>query len=259
MDMEPRTGIGTNIEDDLLFDRIASNYVTKDLYKPSRRARKLRLFQTLRKIKLKSNHDILEIGCGAGFAATYLRGYYRNYVGIDNSTRLIDYAKDLNRYSNAFFFTEDLYHFSPEKSYDLIFMVGILHHLADIQKAVKITSSYLKPGGFFVVNEPQPSNPLLHILRKIRAKVDSHYADEQCELDEFTLKNTFQKAGLIGLKSYPQGIFSTPFAEVVIKPEFFINALSRLVCHLDYVLEKKFDRRIKRIAWNIVVAGRKKF
>lgn len=257
--MEGRTGIRTNIKDRLLFDRIASNYAKKDLYEPSIRARKLRLFQSLRKIRLIPNQDILEIGCGAGFAAKYLRGYYQNYTGIDSSTRLIYCAKVHNRYSNAYFFAEDLYDFNSGKSYDLIFMVGTLHHLVDIQKAVKIASSYLKPGGFFVVNEPQPSNPLIHILRKIRAKVDNHYSDEQCELDEFTLKKRFQKAGLIEVRSHSQGIFSTPFAEVIIKPEFIINALSLLVCHLDYIFEKNFDKTIKRISWNLVVTGRKEF
>ena len=38
---------------------------------------------------------VLEIGCGAGFAATYLRGRYSSYTGIDPSTGLVGLAHGL--------------------------------------------------------------------------------------------------------------------------------------------------------------------
>ncbi len=50
----------------------------------------MRLVQTLCHCRRNTGDlDILEVGCGAGFAAEYLSGFYRSYTGIDHSEELI--------------------------------------------------------------------------------------------------------------------------------------------------------------------------
>lgn len=240
-----------------LFDLIAAKYAKKDFYPASRRARKMRLFQTLRYCRNATDLDILEIGCGAGFAAEYLSGTYRSYTGIDYSQELIQYALSRHTRPNVTFHARDFYRFFPTQSYDSIFMIGVLHHMTDIPAAVNKCYSLLKPGGCLVVNEPQSANVLFHALRKIRTKIDRSYSDEQEELTEVQLMSLFRQAGLTHVCSLQQGFFSTPFAEVVIPPQVLSNLMSHLACSLDAILEDFPYGFLKKISWNIIVKGEK--
>ena len=81
--------------DKKLFDNIASQYVKKDLTSYCRISRKLRLIQSIKDIK-QPIKNILEVGCGAGFSAEYLKGKFIKYTGIDYSENLIKYAIEHN-------------------------------------------------------------------------------------------------------------------------------------------------------------------
>ena len=220
-----------------LFDQIAAKYVKKDSFPASRRARKMRLLQTLQHCHQMTDLDILEVGCGTGFAAEYLAGTYRSYTGIDYSQELIRYALCRHTRPNVSFQSIDFYEFFPTQSYNSIFMIGVLHHMTDIPVAINKCYSLLKPGGCLAVNEPQSANAIFHALRKIRTKIDRSYSDEQEELTEFQIMSLFRQAGLAHVCSLHQGFFSTPFAEVVIPPQILSNLISHLACSLDAILE----------------------
>jgi SAM-dependent methyltransferase len=81
------------VKDRELFDRISGGYWLKDLLPAHRSARQCRLEQTIMSIPVSSNITILEVGCGAGFSAEYLRGKYHEYCGIDYSDELIKYLR----------------------------------------------------------------------------------------------------------------------------------------------------------------------
>ena len=70
--------------DKALFDRIARDYVSKDLKECCRVARRQRLRQTLRSLPVPMGR-ILEVGCGGGFTAQYLEGLFESYTGVDHS------------------------------------------------------------------------------------------------------------------------------------------------------------------------------
>ena len=79
-----------------LFDSMATAYCRKDLLPASRRARQHRLAQTVHWVPLANTSRVLDVGCGAGFTATYLQGRYGTYVGIDQSGKLIELARTYN-------------------------------------------------------------------------------------------------------------------------------------------------------------------
>lgn len=244
-------------KDQSLFNHIAESYAKKDFSESSRIARKLRLKQTLAKVNLNNNIDIIEIGCGAGFAATYLEGSFRNYTGIDYSEKLINYAKYFNIKTNISFITKDLYQFSTKKKYDVLFMIGVLHHMVDMDRAIKVVYSLIKPGGYIIVNEPQKANPFIHLMRIVRSKIDKSYSEDQEEVNIGQLINLFEKAGLTHVKSFPQGFLSTPFAEVVLNPQFIFKYLSKIVCSIDKIIENKFNRLLNKLSWNTIIIGQK--
>jgi 2-polyprenyl-3-methyl-5-hydroxy-6-metoxy-1,4-benzoquinol methylase len=245
------------LRDRALFDRIAESYARKDLFPASAVARQTRLQQTLSHHALGTDIDILEIGCGAGYSARYLSGSYRSFTGIDYSEELIRYAKAENSVPNARFEAIDLENYHPGCQFDAVFMIGVLHHMTDMAAEIRSVVKLLRPGGMVAVNEPQPSNPIVHGMRMLRVKLDKSYSGEQVELTVDQVKTLFSDAGLVNVSSAPQGYLSTPFAEVVIKPGIISRPLSSAAVYIDAKLEKYCKILLRNWSWNAVVSGTK--
>ncbi|MBN1197324.1 MAG: methyltransferase domain-containing protein [Candidatus Aminicenantes bacterium] len=239
------------------FDRIAEEYERKDLSPGAARARRLRLIQTLRKIPMPSPPHLLEVGCGAGYASAYLRGRYASYTGVDHSGKLIDIARARHQGAGVQFVHADLMRFDTQESFDLVLMIGVLHHLEDIPAAVRKIRVLLKPGGCIAVNEPQPANPLISLLRWIRKRVDPGYSRDQRELPRREIEAVFKQAGFADIRSFPQGFLSTPFAEVPLEPGFLFRPIIAATCLVDRALEKTTGGLFASLAWNTIVIARK--
>lgn len=83
-------------------------------------------------IKTFAGMRILDIGCGPGFIADWLDGV--DYYGMDTDPNYIRYAQRKYGHKGTFtceLFTED--YVSRHKPFDLIIMMGVLHHLDDSQ------------------------------------------------------------------------------------------------------------------------------
>ncbi len=240
-----------------LFDNIAAGYCRKDHAASSRIARKHRLLQTIAAVPKSTSWRVLEIGCGAGFAASYLAGHYSSYAGIDYSAELIRLANQENAGPNISFITANIKEFQPPRQPDLIFGIGVLHHLESWEDAVQGIVDMLQPGGWLAVNEPSPSNSLVNLARVVRKRIDRAYSDDQLELTGRELKTAFENAGLQSVKIVPQGIFSTPFAEVILPPQWLTAPTSRCACFFDAIFERAFGGFAGRLTWNTIVAGQK--
>ncbi len=237
------------------FNSIASKYVKKDVYPPSRIARRHRVKQTVANIAIQKTPNVLEVGCGAGYASEYLKGCYSEYTGIDFSGELIDIAKSIHKGPKIHFHEADLYKFKSEKKYDLIVIVGVLHHMEDIPAALKICRKLLKPDGKIAVNEPQDANIIVKWVRWLRSKYDSTYSSDQEALKRKELVKLFNDSGYKQVSVSAQGFFSTPFAEVMLKPGFIFLPLSYLFRFVDLYVEKFFGRILTSLSWNIIVTG----
>ncbi|GAA2795431.1 class I SAM-dependent methyltransferase [Saccharopolyspora taberi] len=96
--------------------------------------------------------DALDVGCGDGLLARKLAGRAERVTGIDQSSVMIDRARDLaaDRPALAFvegdFLTFDL----PAPGYDFICSVSSIHHM-DFEAAVTRMRDLLRPGGTLVV------------------------------------------------------------------------------------------------------------
>lgn len=239
-----------------LFDRIAGQYARKDLLPAQRIARQHRLRQTIASVNFPIG-KVLEIGCGAGFAADYLSGMYEEYVGIDYSSELIDFAKNCNERPNACFLVADINDFDTDERFDLVFMIGVLHHLEDPVNSMVRIGRLLKPSGWIIANEPQSGNPLITIARAIRKRVDPTYSPDQDEYSRGQLLEIFRQVGLTQLSTIPQGIFSTPIAEIAMPLQTLITPLSYAACAVDGFLENYIRRLLYPVAWNLIAVGRK--
>jgi SAM-dependent methyltransferase len=240
-----------------LFNRIAQSYVRKDLARASRVARRQRVLATIRSVPLPKDARILEVGCGAGFGAEYLRGRYGQYVGIDYADNLIAFASSENKQENTEFVATNARDFHPSESFDLIFMVGVLHHMSDRRGILQHLSGLLRPGGWLAVNEPQPANPLISWARRMRARWDDGYSSEQEELWKRELVEDFLSAGFTSVRTRGQGLLSTPFAEVMLRPGVIATPLAYASVGFDVCAEATAPGLVSRISWNIIAAAQR--
>lgn len=253
----PLPGSERETRDRDLFDGIAERYTRKDLHPAASVARRQRLLRTLAAAPLPSNPSILEAGCGAGFSARYLEGRFGSFVGIDYADKLIACAKEHNAVKGASFHTANIKELDLDETFDAVVMIGVLHHLDDMDSAMQQLISALKPGGWLLANEPQPGNPLVRAARSMRKRLDGDYSDEQDQLSAKSLCDLYERAGLIDIQIIPQGLFSTPFAEVPMGPPLLTRPLAKAACIADTAIERAASPLLGKLTWNLVAGGRK--
>jgi len=112
----------------------------------------------LRRMGLEpAGRDVLEIGCGSGYGGELIakRNPHR-YVGIDLMGEQIGLARERGL-ERCEFIQGDVADLSalPDQSFDLVVDFGSLHHVPAWKKAVAESVRALKPGGLFLVEEPE--------------------------------------------------------------------------------------------------------
>ena len=242
--------------DKKLFNDIATSYVKKDLTLYCRIARKQRLVRSIEGIK-KPIRNLLEVGCGAGFSAEYLKGNFINYVGVDYSQNLINYALEHNNHQRVKFECLNINEFYSKLKFDVILMIGVLHHMPEPENIIQLLEKNLARR-YYCRQRTSSWNPFIGLLRKIRKKIDNDYSSDQVEFTENQIRSIFEKNGF-NVTTYAQGILSTPLAESRILPGFIGIPLVLISSILDPILEKLFSiLNIKKLTWNVIVHARQK-
>lgn len=237
------------------FDRIAASYTRKDESRSSRVARRHRLVATLDAIDAPPLPNVLEVGCGAGYAVEYTPFEFGRYVGIDHSQELVSVAADRHGKPGVEFHAGRVQDLAEPGSFDVVFVIGVLHHLEDVGTALERMVAALRPGGWLVVNEPQPGNPVVSAARRVRKRVDKTYSADQVEFRSNELVSMFQAAGLDAVDVRPQGYLSTPFAEVPLPLGAVTSLVARAAVRSDRAIERR--RLAARLAWNCIARGRR--
>ena len=106
------------------------------------------------------SENLLEIGCGAGWATNSIANYYKKKIlGLDYNPRGIERARSIAEKLGlqSEFLCEDLFVFSEEKRtnedcFDLIISLGVLHHTDNCIGAIRsICNNLLREKGHFLV------------------------------------------------------------------------------------------------------------
>ena len=99
-------------------------------------------------VRPKTQDKVLDIGCGTGETIEHFSDV--EYIGFDNNPAYIELAKKRFSDQGHFFCSRidqvNLENFDP---FDLVLVVGVLHHLDDQEciKALELAYSALKKGG----------------------------------------------------------------------------------------------------------------
>lgn len=236
-----------------LFDRIAGQYSHKYLVHYCLNAKRLKLNQTL-SVLPRPLGRVLEVGCGEGFVAEQLAGQYTEYVGIDYSKGLIEIARERRRGTGAkiSFIESDLFRFHDTRPFDVVLMIGVLHHIPMQAEALQHAVSFLRPGGVLVLNEPQPGNPVVSLARRIRKAFDPVYSVEQEEISRSNLKRLTASLGL-SAQIFSQGFLTIPLAETTFLPELVGNLAFRVLAPIEVLLGKLAQKvNLDFLSWNVV-------
>ncbi len=102
---------------------------------------------------VESNVKVLDLGCGNGRVYELLKPKKVNYLGIDNSSGLIEKARV--NHSNANFELADMVDLDlPNDSFDVIFSIASFHHIPGrklCKKAVNEMHRVLKKDGILIL------------------------------------------------------------------------------------------------------------
>lgn len=115
---------------------------------------------------------VLDLGCGNGFASMQAlrEGAYVTAIDISPASieYLIDNAKQEQLDCNLDACVMDAHHLELEDgTFDVVIGNGILHHLPDLEQAIREIKRVLKDSGYAVFVEPLGTNPFINLFRKL--------------------------------------------------------------------------------------------
>lgn len=127
--------------------------------------------------KVGKRISILDVGCGDGTLAQYLRTADNIILGIDISDSAIQRANKNNTYSNVSYFQTSFEDFQENnKKFDAIVFVAAIHHM-DMSNAIDKAKKLLtKNGVLIIVGLAKPSSLfdwIVELVRIIPSKIVS--------------------------------------------------------------------------------------
>lgn len=141
---------------------------------------------------------VLDAGCGMGRNSYWpLKWGAASVVAFDHDERSVTRAKEtLKDFSNATVLYKDIYTIDWKNEFDTAFSIGVIHHLREPNRAVRLMVESLKPGGTLLVwvysyegNEwiVRYVNPLrIHVTSKLPLSL-VHFVSYFCSIPLYVL------------------------------------------------------------------------
>ncbi|MBT4513285.1 MAG: methyltransferase domain-containing protein, partial [Chloroflexi bacterium] len=112
-----------------------------------------------------AGHKVLEAGCGVGGQTVILtrRSPETEFISIDISPESLSQAQvELEGITNVCFRQANITELPfDDESFDVVIELDVIHHVQDLGTTLAEIYRVLKPGGHFLVFEPNICNPLM--------------------------------------------------------------------------------------------------
>jgi SAM-dependent methyltransferase len=138
------------------FDRFATDYDRYTSLEPST------VLDWLLTQLPRHGRRALDAGCGSGRHALALADRFDDVVGVDLSRPLIDLARRRRPHPRIRYQAGDLLATTDPPGFDLVFSATTLHHLADLDAALRHLRGLVAPGGTAILVDnvaPRPTPP----------------------------------------------------------------------------------------------------
>lgn len=118
------------------------------------RENRIREYPSLdRHLRTHTGLRVLDVGCGAGWFVNSCASYYpHTLVGLDINPKALQQARAVARLlahgERVDFHRSDLFSFVPEKPFDVVNSLGVLHHTPDCHAAIRQALRWVAPGGY---------------------------------------------------------------------------------------------------------------
>lgn len=134
------------------WDRIAHRYAKQPVADEAAYQKKLQMTRE----HLRPEMEVLEIGCGTGSTAIVHAPCVKHILAVDVSSRMLEIAQrkaEAAEIRNITFRQAAIDDFrAPDRSFDVVLALSILHLLEDKEAVIARVHAMLKPGGLFVTS-----------------------------------------------------------------------------------------------------------
>ncbi len=173
----------------------------------------INLLNQLNILKIKPL-KILDLACGTGNWTRRIVKMGHQVTGVDISYKQIEIAKKLAKsYKlNIKFICKDINYlnFKDEQKFDVIFCVGLIHHISwdELDVLLENSKRWLKEGGYFIITEFSNHNIRLLVLNKFRKLLNPSWSPKERPISPFKTKKYFINKSFKHIKSFvPEFIF----------------------------------------------------
>lgn len=165
-----------------------------------------------RLITYAAEKNVLECGCGVNSYASELATYFRHLCGIDISDEAVRQSVEMAKLEgllNCGFSVMNAEQLEfPDQRFDLVFGVGIIHHL-DLPVFYSEAARVLKPSGKMLFMEPMGYNPLINLYRKLTPKMRTPDEHPLLRKDMKLINNYFDELSISYYHFFT--LFAVPF------------------------------------------------
>lgn len=96
--------------------------------------------------------NMLDLGCGTGLAAPFLRQLGAKLIGVDLSPRMLEKAAERQLYDRLVESEVGAFLTETKETFDLVMGADLLIYFGDLAPLLRSVASVLEPGGFFALS-----------------------------------------------------------------------------------------------------------
>ena len=99
---------------------------------------------------IKKSNVILDLGCGTGSLASFLKPYAKSLIGVDSSHEMLGYARKSKLYDLLFEADIEFYLADKSDHYDVVVAAAVFIHFLNLGNIFSLIVNGLKKGGKFI-------------------------------------------------------------------------------------------------------------
>src|SRR5258708_4918049 len=167
---------------------------------------------------LKSEKNVLDIGCGAGTLSMYMAAKGNKVLGIDISEKAVHAAQksaEVLDLKNISFKAVEFPNEVPTDTYDFILCSEVIEHLENDTLALKKIYQLLKPEGIAIITTPSKNAPMF------RLGLANEFDKRVGHLRRYTLEEVVLQCKNAGFT-----ILETNKAEGILRNFLFLNPIA---------------------------------